>query len=160
MAFLSLSALRGQDPSFGATHLVKGGREVKCDMRLGISTAAITNVSSSAGGDSDHSEGTVCGEEGRVLATKEMGVCIEIAPKKLSFVAVVAYGYPESHACRGQNEDVLRDIFVSLAGLTCPVLVAGNFNATTGTMPPLALASHFRFYKLSPNTSTTASKHG
>ena len=77
-----------------------------------------------------------------------------------SFLAVVIYGFPDSHAERGRNDELLRDVFVSLGAWTCPILVAGDLNTTITQSEALSQADHWGFFRVSPNLVTTLSRDG
>ena len=77
-----------------------------------------------------------------------------------SFLAIVIYGYPDSHPERDRNDELLRDVFVSLEAWTCPILVAGDLNTTVAQSATLAQADQWGFFRISPNLATTTNKEG
>ena len=77
-----------------------------------------------------------------------------------SFVAFVIYGFPESHAERGRNDELLRDVFVSLGAWKSPILVAGDLNTTISHSATLSQADQWGFQRVSPNIATTVNKEG
>ena len=86
---------------------------------------------------------------GRVLGAN--GDCV---------LAVSVYGYPASHVDVGKNEDLLQDVFASMADLTLPVLIAGDMNTTCEHSEALSRAEMFGFVKMSDKKSSTMTKRG
>ena len=77
-----------------------------------------------------------------------------------SLLAVVIYGFPESHSERDRNDELLRDVFISLEAWKCPILVAGDMNSTIMQSPALANAEQWGFFRISPDVATTVNKTG
>ena len=70
------------------------------------------------------------------------------------------YGFPESHPERDRNDELLRDVFVSLGAWKCPILVAGDMNSTITQSSILSQSERWGFFRVSPDKATTVSKDG
>ena len=77
-----------------------------------------------------------------------------------SMICVSVYGYPPSRCDVGKNEDLLKDIFMSLKDLTLPIVVAGDLNTTCMQSETLSRIESLGFVRISNDTSTTMNKVG
>ena len=77
-----------------------------------------------------------------------------------SIMCVSVYGYPPSHCDFGKNEDLFRDIFMSMKDLTLPVVVAGDLNTTCMQSETLSRIESLGFVRISNDASTTMTKVG
>ena len=79
----------------------------------------------------------------------------------MSLVVLCVYGFPESHPNRCMNEEMLIDVFASMATLNMPSVMGGDLNSVHGESLAMVLAEALGIYCVSPtNKPTTRTKEG
>ena len=81
-------------------------------------------------------------------------------PDNAKMAVICACGFPESHSCRGMNEEMLMDVFASMEALTMPTTMGGDLNAMHTESSATVLSEALGIVHVSPKKSPTMRRDG